>query len=400
VRHDTIGPVRFAVYTDYPYRRTGGAVYAPRAFAVFLAELAQSLDGMVLAGRLEPEEGTSHYRLPGDLDFAPLPHYGSLTSPVRAMGAVARSLWRWWRVLDRVEGVWLLGPHGLALPFALMAALRRRHVVLGVRQDLPRYVRSRHPGRRWIGLAAAALEGAFRALARRYPVVVVGPELGRRYHHARRVLVTSVSLVRDVDVVSEASALARSYDGELRMLSVGRLEKEKNPLLLADILAHARAVDARWRLVVCGEGPMRADLEERLRELGVADHAEVLGYLPVHGGLRDAYRESHALVHVSFTEGLPQVLFEAFAAGLPVLATAVGGVPEAVTGDALLMPPEDVDAAVDGLERIVRDSALRERLVRSGLRRARESTLQAESRRVARFLVENGRTAQARPGGG
>jgi len=145
---------------------------------------------------------------------------------------------------------------------------------------------------------------------------------------------------------------------------------------------------------------MRADLEERLRELGVADHAEVLGYLPVHGGLRDAYRESHALVHVSFTEGLPQVLFEAFAAGLPVLATAVGGVPEAVTGDALLMPPEDVDAAVDGLERIVRDSALRERLVRSGLRRARESTLQAESRRVARFLVENGRTAQARPSGG
>jgi len=349
--------------------------------------MASSLDELVLAGRLEPEEGTWHYRLPEDLDFAPLPHYGSLTSPAGALPAVLRSLRLWWRVLDRVDGAWLLGPHGLALPFALLAAARGKRVALGVRQDLPRYVASRHPGRRWIAVAAGALEAVFRTLARRYPTVVVGPELGRSYSRARSLLVTSVSLVREAEVVSSAIARSRRYDGELRMLSVGRLEREKNPLMLADVLAAARARDDRWRLIVCGEGPMRQELEERLRGLGVAEHAELVGYLPVHGGLLDAYRGSHAFLHISWTEGLPQVLFEAFAAGLPVLATAVGGVAEAVGDSALLMPPGDVEAAVAGLERIASDADLRERLVESGLQRAREATMEAESRRVARFLA-------------
>ena len=77
---------------------------------------------------------------------------------------------------------------------------------------------------------------------------------------------------------------------------------------------------ARWR-ATCGSA---------LEELGVADHADLLGYVPITDGLLDVYRSSHAFLHVSWTEGLPQTLFEAFAAGLPVVATAVGGVPDAV----------------------------------------------------------------------
>jgi glycosyltransferase involved in cell wall biosynthesis len=386
--------VRLAVYTDYPYRRVDGAVYAPRAFAVFLGEMGRRLDRLVLVGRLEPEQDTWHYRLPDDVDFAALPHYATLTSPFGALPAVLGSLRRWWRVLDRVEGAWLLGPHGLALPFALLALLRGKRVALGVRQDLPRYVASRHPDRAWIAAAASALEAVFRLLARRCPVVVVGPELGRAYARARRLLVLSVSLVREADVVSLPDALSRRYEGELRVISVGRLEREKNPLMLADVLAAARERSERWRLIVCGEGPMREELEERLRALRVSDAAELLGYLPVHGGLLEAYRNSHVLLHVSWTEGLPQVLFEAFAAGLPVLATAVGGVAEAAGDSALLMPAGDVEAAVDGLERLASDGALRERLVESGLDRARRATMESETERVVQFLSE----APAGPG--
>jgi len=385
--NDSAGNSRLAVYTDYPYRRLGDSVYAPRAFAVFVSEMRHSLDSLILVGRLESDEGEWHYPLPREVEFAPLPPYESLTSPLEALPAVLRSLWRWWRVLDRVDRVWLLGPQGLALPFALLAALHRKRVALGVRQDLPRYVASRHPDKRWIGLAAGVLEAAFRGLARRWPIVVVGPDLGRNYRAARRLLVASVSLVRAADIVPTPTALARAYDGELRMLSVGRLEREKNPVLLADVLARARELDDRWRLVVCGEGPMLRELEERLRRLGVAEHAELRGYVPVHDGLLGAYRDCHAMVHVSWTEGVPQVLFEAFAAGLPVVATAVGGVPEAVGDAAVLMPPGDADAATRALERIAGDPDLREQLIRSGLERATRATLEAESRRVALFLA-------------
>ena len=129
------------------------------------------------------------------------------------------------------------------------------------------------------------------------------------------------------------------------MLSVGRLETEKNPLLLADVLARSATAAGDWRLLICGEGPMEGELRERLRELGVEDHAELLGYVPIHGGLLDLYRSVNAFLHVSWTEGLPQVLLEAFAAGTPVVATAVGGVPEAAGDAALLIPPGDADAA-------------------------------------------------------
>jgi glycosyltransferase involved in cell wall biosynthesis len=338
-------------------------------------------------GRLDPRSGASHYRLPDAVEFVALPHYSSLVNVRESVPAMVRSLGRFWRVLRDVDAAWLLGPYALSVLFAWLTALRGRRVALGVRQDLPRYVRSRHPGRRWVHLAADALEWTYRTLARRWRVVVVGPELARNYGRARSLLPITVSLVPESGIATDAEAAARSYDGELVALSVGRLEREKNPLLLADVLARLRQLDPRWRLVVAGEGPLEGALRDRLRELGVEEAADVRGYVPIDGGLPELYRSSHAFLHVSWTEGLPQVLFEAFAAGLPVVATEVGGVPAAAGDAALLVPPGDAERPALELARLGKDAELRARLVGAGLRRVREHTLEAESRRVAEFLA-------------
>jgi glycosyltransferase involved in cell wall biosynthesis len=379
--------VRLAVYTDYVYRREDGAIYAERAFALFLARLGERLERLVIVGRLDPRPGRSHYRLPDEVEFVALPHYPSLVDARRSVPAMVRSLRRFWKVLDGVDGAWLLGPYALSVMYALLTALRGRRVALGVRQDLPRYVRSRHPKRRWVHLAADALEGTYRALARRWPVVVVGPDLARNYGRARRVLPIAVSLVSERDVVAPEEALRRPYDGGLVALSVGRIEREKNPLLLADVLAELRERDPRWRLVVCGEGPMEGELRERLEALGVAAHADLRGYVPIDGELPRLYRESHALLHVSWTEGVPQVLFEAFAAGLPVVATAVGGVADAAGDAALLVPPGQAEPPAEALARVGAEPDLRRRLVEAGVARVREHTTEAECRRVAEFLT-------------
>jgi len=179
----------------------------------------------------------------------------------------------------------------------------------------------------------------------------------------------------------------RSWDGERTVLTVGRLETEKNPLMLADVLE--RLDGSAWRLLVCGEGPLEGELRARLRELGVEDRAELLGYLPIHGGLMDRYRAANAFLHVSWTEGVPQVLLEAFAAGTPVVATAVGGVPEAAGSAALLVPPGDPEAAARALERLAAEPELRGRLVAAGIERMRGLTLEAQSARVAHFLADS-----------
>lgn len=376
---------RVAVFTDYVYSNDADGIYAQRAFALFLTGLSASFERMVLVGRLHPQPGRSHYRLPSEVEFVPLPYYPTLSQPLRSAPRMLGSLALFWRALARVDSAWLLGPYPLSIAFVALAALRRRRIILGVRQDTLTYLRTRHPGRRSLHLAGAALEAAYRVLAKRYPVIVVGPHLARRYAGGRRVLPISVSLVNAEAIVSPSVVAQRSYDGALQLLSVGRLDREKNPLLLADVLARLHERDDRWRLVVCGEGPMKAELQRRFEGLGVAEHAEVRGYVPLGDELFDLYRSSHAFLHVSWTEGLPQVLFEAFAAGLPV-ATAVGGVPEAAGGAALLVPPGDPEAASAEVQRLVGDDALRWELITSGIDRARLHTMDAECARVAEFL--------------
>src|SRR5918997_5366676 len=192
--------VRLGVYTDYVYRRADGVVYAERAFALFLAELGQHVDELVLFGRLEPQPGTWNYRVPEPVRFVELPHYVSLADPRQALTWLTASR-RFWRELAHLDVVWLLGPHPLAIAFAGITLCRRRPLVLGVRQDLPAYTRSRHRGRRLVLAAAWTLEGAFRALSRVCPVVVVGPQLARNYRRGRPPPRPTVSLSPAADVV-------------------------------------------------------------------------------------------------------------------------------------------------------------------------------------------------------
>src|SRR5262249_31088221 len=159
---------------------------------------------------------------------------------------------------------------------------------------------------RWMHLSADVLEWVWKLLARRHAVVVVGPELARKYldSGARSVCDTAVSLVHERDVVPVASAPhGRDYGREPTLLTVGGLDAEKTPLLLADVLAGLAAGERRWRLIVCGDGPLREQLRERIAGHGLLDRAELLGYVPLHGGLLDLYRTSSVFLHVSFTEG-------------------------------------------------------------------------------------------------
>lgn len=390
--------LRLAVYCDFSYRVNNGEVRAQLPFALFIRELADHYARLVVIGRLDPAPEPYPYPMRG-VEYVPLPHYASGARFGDVLRTLPTGVKRFWRTLAEVDVVWILGPNPpQALAFALLAAARRRRVVLGLRQNLPELVRHRHKGRRAVHLAADLLEAAFRLLARRMPVVVVGPDLARRYRKGASVHMMYVSLLSGEDIATPDED-DRDYEGdELRALSVGRLDPEKNPLLLADILERLLQSDPRWRLEICGDGSLREQLARRLEALGVADRARLHGHVAIDGGLWDLYRRSHALVHVSLTEGVPQVLLEAFAARLPVVATAVGGVPPVVEGRGLLVPPSDPDAAARALEAIVRDPVLRAKLVNEASADVRNHTLESASARLAAFLAGDVSPGSARSG--
>ena len=138
---------------------------------------------------------------------------------------------------------------------------------------------------------------------------------------------------------------------------------------------------------------MRGELADRLERLGVADRARLLGYLSYSDGLAELFRSSHVLLHVSWTEGLPQILFEAFAARLPVVATAVGGIPSAVGTAVSLIDPGSRDQAVAAVTEIAGQPEARARLIKAGVQLVTTHTLDAEILRLAAFLSSAERLA-------
>lgn len=379
--------MRLAVYTDDPYRLHDERVGADMAFALFLEALSEHFEEVVILGRLderrENEERAPHHLLAPDTLFVALPFWADLSRPGAFLRLVPETLRRAWCAFGSVDAVWLLGPSPAGLAFVLLAALRGRSIAVGARMDYPRYVRSRHPHRRALHRAADLLEAVWRLLARRAPAIVVGKELVRRYGGGGETLNLAVSLVDESDVLDPSHFQARTYAGCVRILSVGRLDAEKNPLLLVDILAR---LPDRWTLVVCGDGPLAYAVEQRARALGVHERIFLRGYVGDTSALRDAYRSSDVLLHVSQTEGVPQVLLEAFAAGLPCVATDVGSVREIAQDASLLVPPDDAEGAARALERIASEPELRVALTARASARVRGMTRQAQTARVARFL--------------
>lgn len=135
------------------------------------------------------------------------------------------------------------------------------------------------------------------------------------------------------------------------LVFVGRLVSEKGLDTLLRALARLRTVDERWRATVVGDGPERAATESLAQELNLGGSVEFCGTMTG----RDLTRRVHAhRIMVIPSRGEPQepfgiVALEALAAGLVPVASASGGLPEAVGGCGRLVPPGDVDALADAL---------------------------------------------------
>ena len=153
----------------------------------------------------------------------------------------------------------------------------------------------------------------------------------------------------------------------LVLLSVGRFSPEKAHagLLRAVAALMRRAGAPAFRLLMVGDGPERERLHALCRELEVTDRVVFAGTtadVSVYYSLADVF------VLPSRSEGSPNALLEAMASGTPVVATAVGGVPEVVrSGDnGLLVPANDVHALAGGIAELLSSPELRQRLGRSG----------------------------------
>jgi glycosyltransferase involved in cell wall biosynthesis len=165
----------------------------------------------------------------------------------------------------------------------------------------------------------------------------------------------------------------------VRILCIGRLIEKKGQQVLVDACKELaeRGIDFRCQIV--GEGPLRAELESRITRYGLQDRVTLAGALTQESVLKlnqesDIFALPAVVARSGDQDGMPVVLLEAMACGLPVVTTPIAGIPDLVQDgvNGLLVGQRDVTGLADALQRLAEDAGLRVRLGQA----ARQTILQ------------------------
>lgn len=155
--------------------------------------------------------------------------------------------------------------------------------------------------------------------------------------------------------IERATALSEAgLDGERRyILFIGRLVASKGVAHILKAMTTLAHQHQDLNLVIIGSGPVESDLCRQAKELGLEDRILFLGDVE-NKKLRFYYNAADALVLPSYSEGVPNVILEAIACGIPVVASAVGGIPNILSdGLGITVPPRDERALAEAIEETI-----------------------------------------------
>ncbi len=187
--------------------------------------------------------------------------------------------------------------------------------------------------------------------------------------------------------VRELKAKLGLAEGDRVIVSIGRLSREKGHVDLVRALGRLAENNPAlpFKAVLVGDGPERPRVEAEAASLGLSERLIFAGH--AHD-VQPFYAIADVMALPSHSEGSPLALLEAMAAGVPVVATAVGGVPEVVSDGetALLVRAQDPGAFADALGRVLNDAALARSLAeRAGARVASDFSPEARARTLVEY---------------
>lgn len=394
--------MRLAIVYHRPYYQDAdGALWeAEGSFSRYVESLARFVDEVVLIvpRRTDPFPGEAYRLQASNVTLAPLPFYDRLTLFYRALPQALRQLWR---TLPGCDLVNLRIPTPLGVFVYAVARLRRRPIftiVVGDLAGVASSVRVNSPKRLAYRVYLAIEEWLQDRMVAGAPSFVNGQALYAKYHRPdRKVLLTTTSTISDADVIDRPdTGLADPAHRPIRLLTVSRVDPRKGlrylPAAIRELVE--RGHDVRLSIVGPVVGKLGEDEQARVlaeaRDLNVADRVEFLGARTLPHVLTLAREYDLFVLPTLPGEGVPRVLLEAMASGLPIVVSDVAGVPTLVRQEVngLLVPPADPAAIADALDHLIRDGDLRRSLIATGHRAALAHTADAHARKLALGLVK------------
>lgn len=189
-------------------------------------------------------------------------------------------------------------------------------------------------------------------------------------------------------VIAPEQAPPSSHNDNLTVTYIGRLSPEKGISYLLLAAKHILEARAFVQILIAGGGELKESLIHQAQELGIIDRTSFCGLFPGEE-LPKIMARTDILVLPSLSEGMPFVIVEAMAYGKPVVASAVGGIPEVVEDEktGLLVPPREADRLAQALLRLIDDRDRREQMGRAGRQKFLGGGFSLESFIAANLMV-------------
>jgi glycosyltransferase involved in cell wall biosynthesis len=361
------------------------------SFARYVDSLAPYFDEVVLCVPvLDDARGEGTAIRSANVSLAPLPHFDG---PVQFYPRLPLMIPRLLRFVRSVDLLHYRVPTPAAVFASAYARLFNRPEFVLVVGDLHALLPSMpyRGAKGFLWRAYTAFEERnVQRMADRALTFANGEELTVKHSRRGHVVIQTQTTTIDAGAVNTREDTCTGP--RVRMLTVSRIDPRKGLRVLPETvrLLVDRGVDATLDIVggtVGGPGEEeRRGIAEAARTLGVSDRVSLAGPVPLDQ-LLPRYRGYDVFVLPTLPgEGVPRVLLEAMAAGLPVVTSRVSGIPSLVTHETngLLFESPSASAAADAVARLVRDGALRRRLISHGYDTARAHTLEAQAARMMR----------------
>jgi len=206
---------------------------------------------------------------------------------------------------------------------------------------------------------------------------------------ARNAYFIFTSLIKRKDIIIRTPSYLEKRG--VNILYVGRLTHEKGLKYLIQAVPILIDRGFNVKISLCGDGPECKKLQRLSRDLGCESNIEFLGFIPWGKELDKIYLQHDIFVLPSVSEGIPKVLLEAMAKGLPIIATNVGGIPDIIkdTENGILISPKSPADIARAVEFLVRNDDVRGRIINNSYNFVREHTAETQARKIANIINQH-----------
>lgn len=376
--------------------KIGDKYFTLSPFNTFFSAFLQDFDhvSMALPFLGDKTEFKNGIAMPEDVEIIELPGFNGVVDFIK------KSIWILPKLIpilrkeiEKADAVIVMHDDFLGLVALLQARKQKKPHLLFLGGNQVEVVRNKYTGlKKWGAISLACL---FEKIDQYWmdhglTVLVTGREMiDRLSAPGRRIYPYFTSLISGEDIIYRKPQ--DIFLNSANILYAGFLTENKGVDILLQAFANFRkkycATEAK--LHIAGDGYFRPNLEKICQRLGITESVIFYGFIGDKERLKQLFLNSDLFVLPSKSEGIPKVLLEAMAYGVPILTTNVGGIPDIIQNEVngLMVSPNSIEELEKGIARILVNRQFRQKLIEGGYLFIREHTKEKQAKRIVKYLI-------------